>query len=45
MVPSKVNDTFFLRFAVCAARTESRDVKFAWAVIQELTEKICDDKK
>lgn len=45
MVPSKVNDTFFLRFAVCASRTESKDVKFAWEVIQELTEKISDEKK
>ncbi|KAJ8300053.1 hypothetical protein KUTeg_021572 [Tegillarca granosa] len=30
LVPSKVKDTYFLRFAICASRTNSDDVKFAW---------------
>ena len=35
MVPSKINDTYFLRFAVCAASTERKHVEFAWKVILE----------
>jgi hypothetical protein len=33
MVPSKVNDVYFLRFAVCARTTEREHVEFAWATI------------
>lgn len=40
MTPSKVNDTFFLRFAVCATRTQSEDIAFAWDVICEIYDKI-----
>lgn len=45
MVLFKVNDIFFLRFVVCVLRIELKDVKFVWEVIQELTEKISDEKK
>ncbi|XP_013088909.1 aromatic-L-amino-acid decarboxylase-like isoform X2 [Biomphalaria glabrata] len=37
LVPSKIKDKFFLRFAVCATSTQPSDVGFAWSVIQELT--------
>lgn len=40
LVPSKFRDTYFLRFAVCASRTTSKDVRFSWTVIQELSEKV-----
>lgn len=40
MVPAKVKDVYFLRFAICASRTNSDDVNFSWKVIQEVTEKI-----
>ncbi len=30
MVPSKIDDLFFIRFAVCAASTEKEHVDFAW---------------
>ncbi|XP_063423745.1 aromatic-L-amino-acid decarboxylase-like [Mytilus trossulus] len=43
LVPSKFRDTYFLRFAVCASRTTSDDVKFAWKVIQELSRKYMSD--
>ena len=35
MVPSKINDIFFLRFAVCASSTEKNHIEFAWKVILE----------
>lgn len=40
MVPSKINDIFFLRFAVCAASTESRHIDFAWENILKNTNSI-----
>lgn len=43
LVPSKFRDIYFLRFAVCASRTTSDDVKFAWKVIQELSRKYLSD--
>ena len=39
MVPSKEKGTYFLRFSVTAAQTESRDIEFAWKTIVELAEK------
>ena len=35
MVPSQIGDTYFLRFAVCAASTEEKHVEFAWKVVTE----------
>ena len=40
MVPSKINDIFFLRFAVCAVSTEKEHIEFAWNVIVKNVEKI-----
>nr|BAM35936.1 dopamine decarboxylase [Lymnaea stagnalis] len=45
LTPSKVKDTFFLRFAVCATKTQVSDVKFAWTVIQELTDSLLSSPK
>jgi hypothetical protein len=36
MVASKVNETFFLRLAICSEKTEEKHVQFAYAVISEL---------
>ncbi|XP_078685370.1 aromatic-L-amino-acid decarboxylase-like [Branchiostoma floridae x Branchiostoma belcheri] len=36
LVPSQVRGTYFLRFAVCAATTESGDVTYAWDIISNL---------
>lgn len=30
MVPSKINDIYFIRFAVCASSTEKHHIDFAW---------------
>ncbi|CAL1549087.1 unnamed protein product, partial [Lymnaea stagnalis] len=38
LVPSKIRETFFLRFAICAMDSQASDVKYAWAVIQELAD-------
>ena len=43
ITPSKVKDTFFLRFAVCATRTESSDIQYAWDVIVQVYERIAAD--
>ncbi|XP_052790248.1 aromatic-L-amino-acid decarboxylase-like [Mya arenaria] len=40
MVPSIVKEVYFLRFAICASRTTSDDVRFAWNVIKELASKM-----
>ncbi|XP_041369157.1 aromatic-L-amino-acid decarboxylase-like [Gigantopelta aegis] len=40
LVPSKMKGKYFLRFAVCASRTNLGDVKFAWQVIQDATENL-----
>ncbi|GFO16797.1 Aromatic-l-amino-acid decarboxylase [Plakobranchus ocellatus] len=40
ITPSKVKDTFFLRFAICAKSTQETDVTFAWKVIEEMADKI-----
>ncbi|ELU12210.1 hypothetical protein CAPTEDRAFT_158583 [Capitella teleta] len=40
MVPSESKGKYFLRFAVCAASTESKDITFAWEVIQELADQL-----
>ena len=39
LVPSKINDVFFLRFAVCASTTEKEHVDYAWNVILSHIEK------
>ena len=40
MVPSKSKGIYFLRFAVCAAKTKSSDITYAWKVISEIAGKI-----
>ena len=42
MVPSIIRGVYFLRFAICASRTTSEDVKYAWKVIQEIAKKILE---
>ena len=38
MVPSKIGDTYFLRFAVCSKEIEKKHVDFAWEVILKNSE-------
>ncbi|KAI6185010.1 Aromatic-L-amino-acid decarboxylase [Aphelenchoides bicaudatus] len=36
LVAGKVDDTFFLRFAICNENTDNKHVQFAYDVISEL---------
>ncbi|XP_013419956.1 aromatic-L-amino-acid decarboxylase-like [Lingula anatina] len=45
LVPSKIGNTYFLRFAVCAPYAESKDVQFAWTVLTELATELLKEKK
>ncbi|KAM9308236.1 aromatic-L-amino-acid decarboxylase [Gastrophryne carolinensis] len=40
LVPCCLEDKFVLRFAICAAATESRHITFAWKHIKELATKV-----
>ncbi|GFR65099.1 aromatic-L-amino-acid decarboxylase [Elysia marginata] len=40
MTPSKVKDMYFLRFAICATRTQEADVNFAWDIVQAMANKV-----
>ncbi|GAB1600334.1 aromatic-L-amino-acid decarboxylase-like [Argonauta hians] len=40
LVPSKVDETYFLRFSVCTNRTKSEDVQAAYKVISEIANEI-----
>ncbi|XP_019614071.1 PREDICTED: aromatic-L-amino-acid decarboxylase-like [Branchiostoma belcheri] len=42
LVPSQVRGTYFLRFAVCAATTESGDVTYAWDIISQLAGEVLE---
>ncbi|XP_067941522.1 aromatic-L-amino-acid decarboxylase-like [Watersipora subatra] len=38
ITPSKVNDTYYLRLAICSTKTTSEDIHLAWQVVQECAE-------
>lgn len=38
LVAGKVNETFFLRLAVCSQKTEESHIRFAYDVISELAD-------
>lgn len=40
MVPSKIGDTYFLRFAVCAQSIEAKHVEYAWDVVVKTAEEL-----
>ena len=40
LVPSIGKDIYYLRFAICAQNTESKDIVFAWQTIVELADKL-----
>ncbi|XP_029633174.1 aromatic-L-amino-acid decarboxylase [Octopus sinensis] len=45
LVPSKCDDTFFLRFSICSNRTTYEDVQHAYKVITEIVEKILKNSR
>lgn len=40
MVPSKIGETYFLRFAVCAQSIEAKHVEYAWDVVVKTAEEL-----
>ncbi|XP_066271117.1 aromatic-L-amino-acid decarboxylase-like [Branchiostoma lanceolatum] len=40
MVPAKLRDTYVIRFAICAATTESSDIVHAWNIIREQADEV-----
>lgn len=45
MVPSKINDTYFLRMAVCSRFTEKEDIEITWKEVRENADLLLNDKK
>lgn len=45
MVPSKINEVFFLRMAVCSRFTVSEDMDFTWKEVAEAADEVLSDKK
>ncbi|OQV23588.1 Aromatic-L-amino-acid decarboxylase [Hypsibius exemplaris] len=40
VTPSKLRETFVIRFCVCASRTNSEDILYSWNVIKEYADEI-----
>lgn len=45
MVPSKINDVYFLRMAVCSRFTEKEDIEITWKEVQENARELLAEKK
>ena len=39
LVPTKINDVFFLRLAICSLETNSKDIEYTYQVIKDLVPK------
>jgi aromatic-L-amino-acid decarboxylase len=35
LVPSKIDDLYFLRFAICSRYTQSPDIRFSWDEVKK----------
>uniref|UniRef100_A0A1L8DZG1 Aromatic-L-amino-acid decarboxylase n=2 Tax=Nyssomyia neivai TaxID=330878 RepID=A0A1L8DZG1_9DIPT len=44
LVPSKINDVFFLRMAVCSRFTVSQDMEFSWKEVAAAADEVLADK-
>ncbi|EAT37248.1 AAEL010737-PA [Aedes aegypti] len=45
MVPSKVNDVYFLRMAVCSRFTEASDIEYSWNEVSAAADELLAEKK
>lgn len=43
LVPSKINDQYFLRMAVCSQYTEKEDIDLTWREIRDATDEVIDE--
>lgn len=44
LVPSKVDDVYFLRFAVCSRFTEESDIQSSWEEIKTSADEVLAEK-
>jgi aromatic-L-amino-acid decarboxylase len=40
MVPAKIGEIFFLRFAICASSTQKNHIDFAWEIVSKNADKL-----
>lgn len=40
LVPSKINETYFLRMAVCSRFTEPKDIEYSWEEISKSADEV-----
>ena len=44
LVPSQINETFFLRLAICSRFSESKDILFSWEEIKLRTDELFEEQ-
>lgn len=44
LVPSKINDMYFLRFAICSRFSESKDIQNSWKEIKLRTDEVFEEQ-
>ncbi|XP_076643377.1 aromatic-L-amino-acid decarboxylase [Halictus rubicundus] len=44
LVPSKINDMYFLRFAICSRYSESKDIQSSWQEIKRRADEVFEEQ-
>lgn len=44
LVPSKINDMYFLRLAVCSRFSESKDIQYSWKEIKLRVNEVLEEQ-
>ncbi|XP_001603679.1 aromatic-L-amino-acid decarboxylase [Nasonia vitripennis] len=44
LVPSKINDNFFLRLAICSRYSESKDIQYSWQEIKLRADELLEEQ-
>lgn len=44
LVPSKINDMYFLRFAICSRFSESKDIQNSWKEIKLRADEVLEEQ-
>lgn len=45
LVPSKINDTYFLRVAICSRFSQKEDIEYSWKEISNLADLVLAEQK
>ena len=45
LVPSKINDTYFLRVAICSRFSQKEDIEFSWKEISHQADLVLAEQK